>query len=326
MDEVNAEREKVLVSIVIPTKNEELDIGETLEACLRMEFDEKEIIVVDDSTDNTPAIVLRYAARGVRLVRRRHNRNACCGARSLGMRMSSGEIIVLINGDNRPEADFLRRIVPHYENGADYLIVRSRVMNHDNPWARYQKALEERYLSSANIHEIATWSEGFSCRREAARNVGFIPGDFPVPFCRDAAFGKVLEGAGYKKHVDLSIQMLHVAPSNVRDFLKVQIWRGTFAPCWFYYLRQVPMPHIVAREVLKLGWTLLRYALIVPPLVRAAVLSRSVGGIKCIGGILLADFFQHAGMRLGNWIGIVRIFRAPKDDSPTCDEFLEPVS
>ena len=43
-------------SIVVPTYNEENDIAGTLDALTSLDYPDKEIIVVDDSTDSTPAI------------------------------------------------------------------------------------------------------------------------------------------------------------------------------------------------------------------------------------------------------------------------------
>jgi uncharacterized protein (DUF2126 family) len=74
-----------LVSIVIPARNEVRDIAATLDTILAIDYEPKEILVVDDSTDETPDIVVRYAGRGVRLIHREQNRNGCCGARNLGM-------------------------------------------------------------------------------------------------------------------------------------------------------------------------------------------------------------------------------------------------
>ena len=115
-----------LVSIVIPARNEGADIARTLEVCLDIDYAPKEIIVVDDSTDDTPAIVASYAERNVRLIHRTQNDNGCCGARTTGMRQAAGVIVVLLNADARPAPDFIDRILTHYRDGADYVIVRSR--------------------------------------------------------------------------------------------------------------------------------------------------------------------------------------------------------
>ena len=122
-------------SIIIPTYNEEHDITETLEALLKLDYPDKEIIVVDDSTDRTPDIVRGYTDHGVRLIH--PGGGGRCEARNLGIREAAGEILVILNADVHPRPDFLRRLVPHYEQGADYVLVLGKVSNLDNLFARY---------------------------------------------------------------------------------------------------------------------------------------------------------------------------------------------
>lgn len=100
-----------LASIIMPSRNEEVDIKRTLDACLAIDYEPKEIIVVDDSIDQTPQIVESYADRGVHLVHREQNRNGCCGARNLGMQMAKGEILAILNADDVPRRDFLKRLL-----------------------------------------------------------------------------------------------------------------------------------------------------------------------------------------------------------------------
>jgi len=178
-----------LVTIIIPTKNESTDIAETIEACLRISYEPKEILIVDDSSDDTPEIVQRYASQGVRLIHRAENRNGCCGARNEGMRNARGELITFFNADDRPYPDFLNRMILHFASGADYVVVQSRVQNLDNKWARYIRAGE--IAAEVNVNRFE-WSEGFTCRKSAAHAVGYIPGDFSVLFCRDWMLGTTL--------------------------------------------------------------------------------------------------------------------------------------
>lgn len=76
------------VSIVIPTRNESQDIRKTIENCLRLDGPLREIIVVDDSDDDTPEIVGKYVFDKVILMHREVNRNGCCGARREGARVA----------------------------------------------------------------------------------------------------------------------------------------------------------------------------------------------------------------------------------------------
>jgi glycosyltransferase involved in cell wall biosynthesis len=132
-----ASPEPLSISIVIPARNEAQDIRATLERCLAIDYPAKEIIVVDDSSDETPQIVEEYAEKGVRLIRREKNQDACCGARNVGIRAAQGEVIVLLDADAHPPPDFLARIAEHYAAGADWLVVRSRVANRESLWGRY---------------------------------------------------------------------------------------------------------------------------------------------------------------------------------------------
>ena len=294
-----------LISIVIPTRNEEDDIAGTLDRCLALDYERKEIIVIDDSIDSTPSIVSTYADRGVRLIHRQENYNGCCGARNLGMQQATGEIIVLFNGDNRPQADFLRRILPHYENGADYVVVQPVVANAQSIWGKYLHAAALNYLSGQPYLE---WSEGFSCRRAVAAKAGYIPGDFPIPFCRDYMLGPALTRAGGVKHVDLTILMEHIVPGNFQGYWRNQVWRGTFAAPHAYYFGKRPVKVIWVRELLKLGRTILRYGLIIPALRQAVVLSRfAPQGRRDIPALLWASFVQEIALRTGNFKGLRRL-------------------
>jgi glycosyltransferase involved in cell wall biosynthesis len=298
--------DRPLVSIVIPARNEAQDITETLEAVLAIDYSPKEILVVDDSTDETPTIVARYANRGVRLIHREQNRNGCCGARNLGMRSTTGEIIVLMNADDRPRPDFLQRLLPHYQIGADYVIVKSAVLNRDVLWGRFTAAAEQAARGAD-----PEWSEGFSCRRSAVAEVGYIPGDFPVPFCRDYMLGVALNQAGFQKHVDLTIPMGHVVPETLSAYWSNQVWRGTFSAPHAYYLRHTPLAVIWLRELLKAFRTVLRYLFLLPAIWRAGRLAKfAPGGWHDVPGLVLGGVVQDLALIVGNFRGLLRTMQA----------------
>ena len=161
-----------LMSIVVPAKNEQDDIASTLEMILDLDYQNKEIIVVDDSNDDTPNIVKSFEGRGVKLIQREVNADGCCGARNQGMRIAQGEIVVIMNADVRPEKNFLNLILKHHQDGADYVVIRSKAMNVNNIWGKLVSAKENYHIQYLADDE---WSEGFSCKRTAAIDVCFIP-------------------------------------------------------------------------------------------------------------------------------------------------------
>ena len=178
-------------SIIIPSYNESDDIRLAIDSAVAQTVKPLEVLVVDDSSDNTPEIIKEYADRGVSFVAGEHN--GCCGARNLGMRHAKGDVVVLLNGDVQLSPDFLEKISKHYENGADYVLVESRVLNPEDALAAFVEAQSQNdYDHNPNLE----WTEGFSARRAAVEKVGYIPGDFKARFCRDWMLGRRLSEAG----------------------------------------------------------------------------------------------------------------------------------
>jgi len=295
-----------LITIVIPTKNESKDIENTLDACVAIKYQPKEILVVDDSNDDTPQIVANYSEKGVRLIHREINRNACCGARNLGMQQAKGDIVVLLNADAIPRTDFLTKIVAHYNAGADYLVVRSVLKNTDNLWGLYKFA-ETQY----RFNPDPNWTEGFSCRKKAAETVGYIPGDFPVPFCRDYMFGQALRKAGFKKHVDMEIPMEHIWPDNIKEFWGNQVHRGAHSAPTYFFFHNHNLTVTTIREILKITKGTLRILLIIPPLINAIHLSKfTPRGWRSIPELFFADIVDHIAVMFGNFKGVFRLWQA----------------
>jgi glycosyltransferase involved in cell wall biosynthesis len=302
-----------LISIIVPTKNEQEDITATLELILEINYDKKEIIVVDDSNDNTPAIVKSYEDKGVKLIHRVHNTDGCCGARNLGMESAKGEIVVIMNADVRPEKDFLNQILKHHQNGADYVVVRSKAMNTDSIWGNLVATMENQNEKNIQKEE---WSEGFSCKRTAAIAVGFIPGKFPVNFCRDNRFGANLNKAGYKKVVDSTIIMKHIVPEKFSDFWKERIWRGTFSALFYYYFTKKNIPLIFIREVLKAIRTALKILLIFPKLYEVMQLTKySAKKNKDFFKIYYASIVEDLALTVGNFKGFKMLLNSVNEQN-----------
>jgi glycosyltransferase involved in cell wall biosynthesis len=217
-----------LVSVVVPTRNEAADIGATLDALVKLDWGPLEILVVDASRDETPAIVRGYPSPPVRLIPQSRGRGRAA-ARNEGLLAARGEIVVILNADVLLPPDFVRRIVPHYAAGADYVLVESRVRNTEALPARYLQAMHEwRYPPRPRVEAAMQWTEGFSCRRAAAVAVGLLPEGVPLPLVagEDGWFGDKLAAAGCRKVFDRSIVVEHVAPARLGAFWRQQVGRG----------------------------------------------------------------------------------------------------
>lgn len=87
-----------LVSVVIPSYNRALYIGEAIESVLAQTYHNIEVIVVDDgSTDNTEEVIQPYLSRIMYLQQENAERGA---SRNSGMRKATGEYLAFLDSDD----------------------------------------------------------------------------------------------------------------------------------------------------------------------------------------------------------------------------------
>lgn len=89
------------VSVVLPTHDRAALVGRAVESVLAQSFRDLELIVVDDaSSDETPAVLDRFAADPrVRIHRNARNLGAA-GARNAGIRLARGELVAFQDSDD----------------------------------------------------------------------------------------------------------------------------------------------------------------------------------------------------------------------------------
>lgn len=112
------------VTVQLPLFNERTVAARLLRAAGAFDYPRElfEVQVLDDSTDETRAIVDREVAALVsagvdaRVVRRPDRHGYKAGALDYGMASAKGELLCVFDADFLPEPDFLRRLVPHFSD------------------------------------------------------------------------------------------------------------------------------------------------------------------------------------------------------------------
>ncbi len=303
--------EQPLVSIIVPTYNEEKDIARTLDALAALFYRPLEVIVVDKSRDRTPEIVLSYTGRipGLRLIPQ-GDRPGVSAARNAGLRAARGEIVVILNADVFPDADFIDRILPHYHAGADYLLIQSQIVNTDQGvFPRYLQAQHE-YKMAHYFEQEAGWTEGYSCRRELALSVG----GFPEAFGRNSAGEDVIFGERmrpFRRAADLSIVVRHTAPVDFRTYWVQRLGRGRGGAYRLYAYEGRPLRWgAVARSVIG---TLAIMMTLFPVLRYARWLTKfSSRGWRDILPFAWARMIEITARAIGYWDGCRDIARDRK--------------
>lgn len=258
-------------SIVIPTYNEEKDIGNTLDCLLKLRYQGKEIVVVDDSNDNTPQIVSSYEGHGVKLIRPKV-RKGRCEARNIGIRAAEGDVVIILNADVHLPEDFLDRIKLHYDKGYDSVTVFADVANMKTIYARYLDLLNQKKIVQGVYEQRKTtlngiyWSEGFSVRKKIAMKTSLFPSGYVVPIeaGEDVYFADELRKIGCKGIIDDTIVINHVAPDNLTEYWYVRKGRGAGTAQIRRFINGWSYKKIFSVLVLKIVKRLLFFSTVIP--------------------------------------------------------------
>jgi len=122
------------VTVQLPLYNERYVARRLLEAVGALDYpsDCLEIQVLDDSTDDTAAIIdeaaRRLRASGLTVVHlhRRERTGFKAGALAAGLKEARGEFVAIFDADAVPQADFLRKTIPHFTD-ARLAVVQTRL-------------------------------------------------------------------------------------------------------------------------------------------------------------------------------------------------------
>lgn len=109
---------KPFVSILIPSHNEELVIRHTIENILKIDYDDFEVIVIDDrSTDKTPEVIkaleVEFAGKVKAVIR---DKDAFPGKSAVlndVVPITKGEVLCVFDADARVKPHFLKELLPY---------------------------------------------------------------------------------------------------------------------------------------------------------------------------------------------------------------------
>jgi len=150
------EPSKPLVSIIIPAYNAERYIDEAVTSALRQEYPNKEIIVIDDgSEDETPRRILAYREKGsVRYIRQENK--GLSAARNLGIRTAQGKYIALLDSDDAFLPDKINFQVEALENNPGYNVCYCDLLHFKDAMPRkfYHHTYHSLYRSANPLREL----------------------------------------------------------------------------------------------------------------------------------------------------------------------------
>lgn len=202
-----------MVSLVVPAYNEGVVIEAAIRSLLELDYENYEILVIDDgSTDDTYEKALGVAAESrrvpVRVITKKNGGKA--EALNTGMSVARGEFVLNMDGDSKLSKNVIRSCVRHFDDPRIGAVAGNvKVVNRENIWSNIQ-ALE--------------YVEGLAMARKAqsfVRSVNIIPG--PLGMFRKSVLQEVngYDHDTFAEDCDLTLKLLvrgwHIAyePSAV---------------------------------------------------------------------------------------------------------------
>lgn len=158
-----------MVTVQLPIYNERYVAKRVIMAACQLDWpaDQLQIQVLDDSTDDTTTIVrelvAQYQKQGVNIqhICRQHRDGYKAGALDAALPQASGEFIAIFDADFLPDADFLQRTIPHFQD-EHIAFVQTR-------WGH----LNADYAMLTNLQSIAIDAH-FAVEQYARNRAGFL--------------------------------------------------------------------------------------------------------------------------------------------------------
>lgn len=122
--EISSLQNYPFVTVQLPVYNESVVVERLIDAVLQFDYpkDRWEIQILDDSTDETTAIIAQKVQQNQTLglpihhIRRNNRKGYKAGALQNGLHLAKGEFIAIFDADFVPSPDFLLRTLPHFQN------------------------------------------------------------------------------------------------------------------------------------------------------------------------------------------------------------------
>ncbi|WP_336361015.1 glycosyltransferase [Haladaptatus sp. ZSTT2] len=215
------------VSVIVPVFNDPAGIALTLSSLLEQTDDDFEVLVVDNnSTDDTRAVVREFAARDSRIqLHVEADIQSSYAARNRGIRHATGELLAFVDADVTVEPDWLEAVVARMADDVSYLACAVEIYSPGTETfaGKYNRLTDLRVDYFVSRLDFAP-----TCclvvRASLIEELG--PFDDRLTSSGDLEFGNRVAAAGYPLGFAANIVARHPARTSVRSLVKKAIRIG----------------------------------------------------------------------------------------------------
>lgn len=145
---------KPFISIMVPAHNEESVIVQTVLNILQIDYDNFEVIVIDDrSEDNTASVIKNLENQYEKVISLVRSKDAFPGKSAVlneALKIAKGQAILVFDADARVEPDFISKLVPHLEP-EDVGAVQARKIISNKDYNFLTRCQNNEYTLDANF-------------------------------------------------------------------------------------------------------------------------------------------------------------------------------
>ncbi|MCJ7637497.1 MAG: glycosyltransferase, partial [Nitrososphaeraceae archaeon] len=152
-------KNNILISIIVPTYNEERHVNKCIESLLRQSYSNNEIIIVDDgSNDLTSTIIHRYKRYHAKIITLSHGGPG--RAKNIASKVAKGKILVFADADMIYDKNYINNLIqPIIKNQCIGTYTTSEyVANMNNIWSKCwhinSNSKSDNRIINNNFHNI----------------------------------------------------------------------------------------------------------------------------------------------------------------------------
>ena len=224
-------------SIVIPAKDEERGLAQTL-PILKESYPDAEVIVVDDgSRDATESICVEH---GVKVISHPYPKGNGAAIKS-GARAASGEFIVFMDGDGQHDPADIEKLLYKLEEGYDMVVGARGGRDDQANLARWSANSLYNWLASWMVNrKIDDLTSGFRAvnRKKFLSFLYLLPNGFSYPTTSTMAFFRAGYSVGFvpiKVSKRLGKSHINLLRDGVRFFLIIFKIGTLYSPLKVYF-------------------------------------------------------------------------------------------
>lgn len=169
---------KLKISVVIPVLNGEKTLERCLVSVLKQNFDDYEIIIVDNnSTDKTKEIIDQVLKKSAKLIYIFESKPGRANARNAGVAAARGEIIAMIDADCLAPSDWLKKIAEPIINDGESVVAGFEKDVINNYWSNRRQEADWRFMNAkinnGYINHLDT--KNFAIKADLLKRLRFNP-------------------------------------------------------------------------------------------------------------------------------------------------------